>query len=231
MKLTRTSSFVAAGFLIMAIIECQAGKRHPASNPRDTPIVAGGGSIYGLTHELDTEGWKRKLFAKSYSASLHADVLNPGGIDNLKFTGFNNAPVEPVTGTNGWAISISNPTASGGKNANAVRFCSDKKCRASTTLMNGQPNSSRCQGSFDPKGRVYFRIRDGAQVVKSGSPIKQLDFHDTGSSCTPGKCDKVYDVTLETCSSSPHITPFTCQTDATGKHQICEIKVGNGKDH
>jgi hypothetical protein len=229
MKLTRKSLFIAAGFLIVVIIEgCQARKPHPALQPKDTPIVAGGGSIYGKAHKTDTEGWEKEFLARPYSASLHADALNPGGIDYLTFTGFNNAPVNPVTGTSGWAVSISNPIAGGGRNANAVRFCSDKTCSASTTLMNGQPNSSHCKSAFDPKGRVYFQIRDGAQVVKSGSPLKELDFHDTGSACTPDDCDKVYDVTLETCSGGPYITPFTCQTDAGG-HQICKITVG--KDH
>ena len=218
---------------ISGLAGCRSKMLQPFQ-PKDTPIVAGGGSIYGTTYQGDTDGWGWRwwLLEGHYSASLHiADVNKDHGIDYLTFTGVNNPPTNPVTGTKGWAISISNLGPDKNGRPNAVRFCSDDACSASITKFDGSSNPNACKKKFNQNGRVYFGVRTGAKLLKSNSPIVRLDFDDPDPGCNstqPNPCDVVFDITLETCDGVSH-PAMTCQSDMSTRKQICRIAVG--KDH
>ena len=223
MKLTRTHLMIAGvigvliitGLLIFHLF-------HPATG-KDTPVVAGGGSIYGKTNST-------ALSWTPHGTNIYSTSINPGagnqyGIDYLTITGFHKDPSNPITGTKGWAISFSNP-----RSPNAVRFCSDATCSASQVLMDGSKNPSPCSpGSFNQSGPVYFGTALGGanlKPVQSGSVTYELDFDDTGPSCNPnGNCNKVKDATLETCNGTSYPKFNNCKEDSTG-HQECTVTVG-----
>jgi hypothetical protein len=207
------AAVVVAGAIIVAIII-------HFTAPKDTPIVAGGGSIYGETSSQDTVGWKAQ--GKLQYASLHATPgTNPNGIDNLIFTNFDNNPANPITGTGGWVILFSNPDVQGHRKLTpAVLLCSDNTCSAS------YDNPSRCQGTFDTSSNVYFGVRTGNRIkTQPGAPTKRIDFDDTDQACAsrqPNPCNKVYDARVETCSGVD--LTLTCSENPTS----CAVKVGNG---
>ena len=196
--------------------------------PKDTPIVAGGGSIYGQTSPKDSDGWTFVSNVSEY-ASLHpGSVQNPHGIDELTFANFDTTPTQnPETNTGGWAILIRNPLPPPSTAPNpipAVSFCSDATCTAALPGCN--PNS------FNKKGVVYFSVRAGAQLDQipnsgPGKAIGRIEFHDTDPACnqtTPSPCDNIYDVTLKTCNGG--INPvFT--TTCKNNPKTCGIQVGH----
>lgn len=235
MRLMAKTFLIGGSSVVLAILGL-AGCRHKPKvfKQKDTPIVAGGGSIYGTTYEKDTDGWQYRWWAVDFhhSASLHADGANKDGIDYLTFDGINNPPTNPVSHTQGWAISISNVGPDKTKMPNAARFCSDPSCSASAKKFDGTNNPNVCKKKFNPNARVYFEVRAGEKLLESGSPVNRLDFHDPSAACNPAgcpnACDVVFDITLETCDHVAHPT-MTCQTDPSTKKQICRIMVG--KDH
>jgi hypothetical protein len=189
------------------------------SAPKDTPIVAGGGSIYGETSATDSDGWKAHG-SESRSASLHASQgRNPFGNDYLTFANFDTNPGYAITGTGGWALVIRNPLPQGGPNPiPAVTFCSDSSCSAI--------EPSGC-GSFNKNDPVYFNVRAGAQVYTTlggpnGKVTQFVNFHDTTAGCTPQGCDKIYDVTLKTCNGGSNPLVLTCNQHPTS----CRVTMG-----
>lgn len=149
MKLTRTHLMIGGLIGVLIIAGLLIFHLFRPTTPKDTPIVAGGGSIYGKSSS-NSFGWQL------YGNNIY-DIPVSGSIDYLVISGFSNSPSGPVTGTNGWAISFSNPDFLGKPQPHAVRFCSDAKCSASKVLMDGSTNPSPCTpGSFDPSGPVYF---------------------------------------------------------------------------
>jgi hypothetical protein len=232
MRLIETGFLIGSAGLVLAISGLAGCHASTEATPKDTPIVAGGGSVYGCSYGIEADGWKKKFLEKHYSASLHADSPDSAnyqsGIDDLWFTNFTNGPTNPIVKTNGWVISIFNKAAGGGSNPTpAVMFCSDKSCSASSSSPN------RCQRSFDKNGRVYFEIRPGAQVNPApGSPVHQINFHDPTASCNPGgiaSCDDIYSVKLETCSDLASSPTYECPQDAP-PGQKCRISVGVSHD-
>jgi hypothetical protein len=192
--------------------------------PKDTPIVMGGGSIYGNTSPQDTDGWKAASSLSQYG-SLHASSGgNPKGIDNLTFTLFDSSPTtNPETGTRGWAILVRNPLPGGGPNPTpAVSFCSDSGCSAAH-----QPCAA-----FDKHSPVYFTVRAGAQLTAppgsgpSGATMR-VNFHDTTPACNSpvaNACDKIYDVALITCNGGADpVFTTTCNQNPSQ----CNVQVGH----
>jgi len=224
MKLTRTQVMVGTGVVALIAIICLI--IHFAA-PKDTPIVAGGGSIYGETASTDTDGWKPVSNLNEY-ASLHASISkNPYGIDLLTFTNFDTDPGYVVTGTGGWAIQIRDPLPPGtpGSPPNltpAVQFCSDPTCSAAT---------ASCV-QFNSSGPVYFNVRPtNAQLnpLVGGGPggaTQMVNFHDTTSDCNSpvaNACDKVFDVKLFTCKGGTNpVFTLTCNNNPTK----CQVQVG-----
>lgn len=209
---------VVAGIALTAIVIV-----HLLSRPHDTPIVVGGGSIYGETYKDDSDGWGSHG-SRSQSASLHAGGKNPFGIDLLTFENFDSNPGYAVTGTGGWAISIRNfrPQSQGdGVNPTpAVTFCSDANCSAA---------APSCQASsFDKNSDVYFNVRGDGQIYTSlggphGSATQRVNFHDPTPGCdspVANSCDKIYDVTLKTCKGG------TLTLNCSQQPSRCRVTIG-----
>ena len=224
MKLTRTHILIGsiAGlaliiFVVWLIIQ--------HASPPDTPIVIGGGSIYGKTSPKDTDGWTAVDNLKEYGKLHPGPVQNPHGIDELTFTNFDTSPnPNPERNTGGWAILIRNPLPPPNTGPNpipAVSVCSDATCSAAAPGCDPK--------TFDKKGAVYFNVRANAQITRvpgsgPGTAIGEIDFHDTTSGCTPDTCDKIYDVALKTCNGGVNpVFTTTCNTNP----KSCDVQVGH----
>lgn len=223
MKFTTTHKVVAAAVIVLVVVVVVHMIIQHTTAPRDTPIVVGGGSIYGNTSPQDTEGWKVKTSLSQYG-SLHASSGgNPKGIDNLTFTLFDSSPAtNPVSGTGGWAIEVRNPLPGGGPNLTpAVEFCSDSNCSAAHLPC----------VNFDKHSPVYFNVRTGAQLNSlpgsgpSGATMR-IDFHDSTPACNSpvaNACDKIYDVALVTCNGGANpVFSTTCNQNPSQ----CRVQVG-----
>jgi hypothetical protein len=243
MKLTK-SHLVVAGTVVGGglVIYIAASLVSALSSPKDTPIVLGGGSIYGDTHFLDTDGWNRQ--PGYYSGSIHPGHYNPNGIDSLTLSGFDNNPGNSISGTGGWAISVWNVDSNNNPKDGALRLCSDANCSASHKQMDGSDNPSPCNG-LSPLGvSVYVGVRSdsGLEERKAlgglSKAIREVRFYDgacDGQSGTESSCDTINKITLETCRpvstnplpSPPPPPPYSTDYTCANKKGKCSVQVGH----
>lgn len=219
---------VAGGLLLYEVLVSK-GVLPTNSNPKDTPIVIAGGSIYAEAAPTDPIGWTSMKPQKSYNASHHATSGNPRGIDQIALTGFDQNPANAISGTGGWAITYWDKDEQGNPKPNAAQICSDSSCSASASPLNGSRKDSACNpASLNLNGPIYITAGASAQweQIPQGSKIGMLHFIDTScdesTSSTKSSCDKISQISLETCLPRYQQAYYTCK----GAQGHCTVTIG-----